>query len=129
MPAAMTPKHDHGDGDEARGALATASPTRRQNDWPSARPTWPTFGTLGQKIHRPKTTRAAGRTTSAKVAATTTPTAQARPEATGRREEREQQGEQAEHDGGRAGEHGLGGATRAMAIASRRSCVIRSSSR
>ena len=30
-------------------------------------------------------------------------------EAAGRGEEREQQGEQAEHDGGRAGEHGLGG--------------------
>ncbi len=61
------------------GRLATASPTLRQNERPSARPVSPTWGTFGQKIQRPKTTRAAGSTTRAKKAATMTPTAQASP--------------------------------------------------
>ena len=42
-------------------------------------PASPTCGTRGQKTQRPKSTRAAGSTSSAKVAATTTPIAQARP--------------------------------------------------
>ena len=79
MPPAMTPSTITVTVTKPAGRFATASPTRRQNEWPSARPVSPTCGTFGQKIQRPKTTRAAGSTTSAKVAATTTPTAQARP--------------------------------------------------
>ena len=71
--------------------------------------TWPTRGTSGQKTHRPKRTRVAGSTTSAYPAATTMPTAPARPRPAGCRERGEQQGQQREHDGGRADQHGLAG--------------------
>ena len=64
---------------KVRGRLATASPTRRHTPRESTSTGSPTRGTLGQKTQRPKSTSAAGSTTSAKVAAITTPTAQARP--------------------------------------------------
>ncbi len=64
---------------KVRGRRATALPTRCQIEWESTSTVSPTRGTRGQKTHRPNSTSAAGSTTSAKVAATTTPTAHATP--------------------------------------------------
>ena len=62
-----------------RGRAATRSPTRRHSEWRPPGSSRPTCGTRGQKIQRPNSTSSAGSTTSTKNAATTTPTAQARP--------------------------------------------------
>ncbi len=61
------------------GRRLTASPTRRHSECPSARDSEPRRGTFGQNTQRPKSTRVAGRATSANTAATTMPTAQAIP--------------------------------------------------
>ena len=62
-----------------RGARATREPTRCHTESVSANVVSPTCGTRGQNTQRPNSTSAGGSTTSAKVAATTIPTAQARP--------------------------------------------------
>ena len=59
--------------------MLTASPTRRHNERPSASDSEPIRGTFGQNTQRPNNTSVAGSATSAKVAATTIPTAQAMP--------------------------------------------------
>ena len=64
---------------ETPGARATVSPMRRQSERDSLSTCWPSRGTCGQKIHRPKTTRAPGSSTRTPSAATTTPTAEASP--------------------------------------------------
>ena len=61
------------------GRAATRSPTRRHSDRVSTSAGSPTCGTRGQNTHRPKSTSAAGSTTSTKDAAITTPIAQATP--------------------------------------------------
>ena len=61
------------------GRRDTTPPTRLHSERDSTRVGSPTCGTFGQKIQRPKSTSVKGSTKSAAKAATTTPTAQARP--------------------------------------------------
>ncbi len=61
------------------GRRLTIVPIRRHIDGASTSWVSPTWGFMGQKIHRSNETRQAGRTTSAKTTATTMPAAQARP--------------------------------------------------
>ena len=97
------------------GRRSTTPPTRCHRVSVSTSVGWPTRGTSGQNTHRPQITSAQGSTTRAAVAATTMPTAQASPSAAGRREDRQQQGQQADDHGRRAGEHRLGSSPTARA--------------
>ena len=87
----------------------TASPTRRHSEWPSASDSEPRCGTFGQNTQRPKSTSVAGRATSANVAATTMPTAQATPSPRVVGNTREREAEHPEHDRRGAGQHGVRG--------------------
>ena len=77
-----------------------------------SRPGWPgpSRGTLGQKIHRPKTTRAAGQHDEHEGGGHDDTDGAGEAETPGRREGRQQEREQADDDGRGAGQDGLRGA-------------------
>ena len=66
---------------EVPGRRSTTVPTRCHREVESTKVGWPSRGTRGQKTHRPQSTRTQGSTSRTAVAATTMPTAQARPSA------------------------------------------------
>ena len=108
MPAAMTASATSVTLMMRLGWAATRSPTRRHSEWPSARAASPSRGTLGQKIQRSKMTRAAGSTSKHEGRGDDDADGAGEPEAARRREEGEQQGQQADDDGHGARQDGLG---------------------
>ena len=89
------------------GRRDTSRPTRWKTVSASTAAWSPCRGTIGQKTQRPKSTSAAGSTTSANVAATTTPTAHARPRPRVAGVSESSSVSTARNDRGRAAEHRL----------------------
>ena len=110
MPPAMTARAITVTVTKPAGRFATALPTRRQSELASARPTWPDVRHLGPEDPPTEDDEGGGQDDEGEEGGDDDTDGAGQAEAAGRGEEREQEGEQAEHDGGRAGEHGLGGA-------------------
>ena len=79
------------------GRLATASPTRRQNEWPSARPVSPDVRHLRPEDPAPEDDQGGGQHDEREGRGHDDADGTGQAEPAGGREERQQQGEQAEH--------------------------------